>query len=108
MSSPTRYLSFFAKTALLPNRYLFFARGCAGVGVHNHLPGILKINGMHVSGIGLPLRKIFHEHAEFTGEIALAKVHGDGVRVGVADAKPVITTRRSLRIAEIQFADVVG
>src|SRR2546430_952701 len=46
MSSPTRYLSFFANPPLL-ERELFCSRGHrthAGVRVHNHLPRVLQID----------------------------------------------------------------
>src|ERR1700730_12511238 len=60
ISSPTTYLSFLPKSTLLPELPGFRDRHArAGVGVLDHLPRILQIDGLHVSRIGLPLRKIF-------------------------------------------------
>src|SRR5437016_5355880 len=72
MSSPTKYLSFFVN-APLQGRNLFCSCGHparAGVGIHDHLPRILQINGLHAPRVGLPLRKIVDEHLELAGKIA--------------------------------------
>src|SRR5579859_5448433 len=72
MSSPTRYLSFFANPPL-PGRNLFCScadRARAGVGIHDHLPRVLQINGLHAPCMGLPLREIVDEHLELAGKIA--------------------------------------
>src|SRR5689334_2550145 len=62
MSSPTRYLSFFANPPL-QERNLFGScrhRARAGVGIHHHLARVLQINGLHPPRMCLPLRKIVH------------------------------------------------
>src|SRR5260370_25370056 len=82
ISSPTRYLSFFAKSL---SCFLFCpCHRCAGVGVHHHLPRIPKIDRVHGTGICLPLREVLHQCPVLAGEIALAKMHGDGRDVSVA------------------------
>src|SRR5437016_8852866 len=83
MSSPTRYLSFFAKPPLLGMKLFCSCRGCArtGIGIHYHLPRILQIDGLHMSGIRLPLRKIVDQHFEFAGELARAEVNRHGLRI---------------------------
>src|SRR5437867_2089960 len=83
MSSPTRYLSFFAN---LPppgeNLFCFCGhRARAGVGIHDHLTGVLQINGLHSPGMRLPLRKIVDEHLELAGEIARTEMDGDRLHV---------------------------
>src|SRR5258708_7655419 len=83
MSSPTRYLSFFAKPPLLGMKLFCSCRGCArtGIGIHYHLPRILQIDGLHMAGIRLPLRKIVDQHFEFAGELARAEVNRHGLRI---------------------------
>src|SRR5271163_2353177 len=86
ISSPTRYLSFLA--TLLPTFTTvisFCSRhgtACAGVRIDDHLARVLQIHRAHAPGVGLPLRKIFHQHAVFTGELSAAEVHGDRLAVG--------------------------
>src|SRR5213079_3361517 len=51
ISSPTRYLSFFAKPPLPMNLFYFRGhRARAGVGIHDHLPRVLQIDGLHAAG----------------------------------------------------------
>src|SRR5437660_698187 len=108
MSSPTRYLSFFANPPLL-DRELFCSRGHrthAGVRVHNHLPRVLQIDRLHMPGMGLPLRKIVDEHFEFAGKIACAEMHGHGLRIGWAgqsahDHAQIFGNR------QVDFADIL-
>src|ERR1700724_3923461 len=66
MSSPTRYLSFFAKTAPGLPLSRFRSRGAAGIRVQHHLLRVLQIDGVDAAVAGLPLRKIFDDHAVFT------------------------------------------
>src|SRR6266481_4385553 len=104
ISSPTRYLSFFAKTL---SCFLFCScHRCAGVGVHHHLPRIPKINRVHGPGVRLPLREVFHQRPVFAGEIALAKMHGDrrGVSLGAESCQH---GAQIARIAEVGFADAI-
>src|SRR6266478_643432 len=104
ISSPTRYLSFFAKTL---SCFLFCScHRCAGVGVHHHLPRIPKINRVHGPGVRLPLREVFHQRPVFAGEIALAKMHGDRRGVSFA-AESCQHGAQIARIAEVGFADAV-
>src|ERR1700676_369576 len=86
MSSPIRYLSFFAKPAPAVRLFHFRCRGGgAGVRIQNHLPRILQVDGAYASVAGLPLREILDDHAVFGGKIALAKLHGH--RLGVVRAR---------------------
>src|SRR5258705_7834245 len=72
ISSPTRYLSFFAKTL---SCFLFCScHRRAGVGVHHHLPRIAKINRVDWPGIRLPLREVLHQRPVLSGEIALSEM----------------------------------
>src|SRR5215472_1281586 len=45
-------------------------RARAGVGIHDHLPCVLQINGLDPAGMCLPLRKVVHQHFELAGKIA--------------------------------------
>src|SRR5215467_1686342 len=86
MSSPTRYLSFFANPPL-QGRNLFCScgfRARARFGIHDHLPRVLQINRLHAPRVGLPLRKIVDEHFELAGKIAGSEMDGDGLRVSGA------------------------
>src|SRR6266403_6124142 len=104
ISSPTRYLSFFAKAL---SCFLFCScHRCAGVGVHHHLPRIPKINRVHGPGVRLPLREVFHQRPVFAGEIALAKMHGDRRGVSFA-AESCQHGAQIARIPEVGFADAV-
>src|SRR5215472_5230052 len=111
MSSPTRYLSFFANPPppeivsfshqptcrscssqtlhkLKPVPLVLFCscghRAGAGVGIHDHLPRVLQINGLDPAGMGLPLRKVVDEHLELAGKIARTEMDHDGLRIGGA------------------------
>src|SRR5271154_1879435 len=122
ISSPTRYLSFLA-TALPPTFTAvisFCSRhgiACAGVRIDYHLACVLQIHRAHAPGIGLPLRKIFHQHAVFTGELSAAEVHGDRLAVGRIGnsrdgigtaAQPGYYRAQIFRIGQFDFADAVG
>src|SRR6266849_5285037 len=104
ISSPTRYLSFFAKSL---SCFLFCScHRCAGVGVHHHLPRIPEINRVHWPCICLPLREVFHQGPVLAGEIALAKMHGDCRGASfVAEARQ--HGAQIARIAQVCFADAL-
>src|SRR6266568_725431 len=104
ISSPTRYLSFFANP---PLPELFCSRCCrarAGVGIHDHLPRILQIDRLQTPGMGLPLRKIVDEHLELSGKIARAEMDGDGLRVRGA-GQPGQDHAQILGNRKVHFAD---
>src|SRR5271154_1431395 len=122
ISSPTRYLSFLATplpptfTAVISfcSRY---GTACAGVRIDNHLARVLQIHRAHAPGIGLPLRKIFHQHAVFTGKLSAAEMHGDCLGVGrIGNSRHGIGTATQpgddraqiFRIGQFDFADAVG
>src|SRR5215471_5575944 len=109
MSSPTRYLSFFAKSAAPHSNLLCSCghRARAGVGIHDHLPRVLQVNGLHPAGMCLPLRKVVHQHFELAGKIARAEMDCDGLHVGGAgeagqDHAQIFGNR------EIHFANFLG
>src|SRR5882724_4391418 len=105
ISSPTRYLSFFAKTL---SCFLFCScHRCAGVGVHHHLPRITKIDRVHRPCVRLPLREVFHQRPEFAGEVALAEMYGDGGRASVV-AESGQHGAEIARIAKVGLADAFG
>src|SRR4051794_8379078 len=108
MSSPTKNLSFFAKLAPAPELSRSRDRSCgAAIGVQNHLPRILQIDGAHPAIAGLPLREVVHHHAVFAGKIVLAELDADRLRiVGRGDARHHHT--QIARITEIDFAHAVG
>src|ERR1700738_2925718 len=73
-SSPTRYLSFFAKPR---SCFLYLSRFRGGnhvVGVQHNLPRILQIQRLNMSVLGLPLRKIIQHILILAGEIVLSKM----------------------------------
>src|SRR5271155_111396 len=122
ISSPTRYLSFLA-TPLPPTFTAvisFCSRpgtACAGVRIDHHLARVLQIHRAHAPGVGLPLRKIFHQHAVFTGELSAAEMHGDRLGVGCignswngvgAAAQAGYDRAQIFRIGQFDFADAVG
>src|SRR5262249_9214051 len=82
ISNPTRYLSFFAKPAPGPelSRLRDSCRG-AGVRVQDHLTRILKIDRAHTAVAGLPLREVVYNHPVLAGEVVLAELDGDGLRI---------------------------
>src|SRR5271168_4934918 len=133
ISSPTRYLSFLATPCsralihdakpisrnTIPRRSLRPRHGNsrAGVRIDHHLPRILQINGTHTPRIGLPLRKILHQHAIFAGELAPAKMHGHrllvsfigNTRNGISTAsEPGHHGAQIFRIGQLNLADAVG
>src|SRR5882724_764838 len=79
----------------------------AGFRVHYDLPGILQVDGLHTTSVGLPLLKIVHEHAEFVGEIAAAKMDQDGLRIGWID-EAGHDHAQVFGIGEIDFANSIG
>src|SRR5215467_7023325 len=93
ISSPTRYLSFFANP---PPPDLFCSCCCrsragicsrsrctrAGIGIHDHLPGVLQINRLHAPCMSLPLREIVDEHFELGGKIARSEMNRNCLGVG--------------------------
>src|SRR2546423_1139551 len=105
MSSPTTYLSFFAKCA--PDLFQLCHGGCARVWIQHDLSSVLQINRLHAAIGGLPLRKIFDHHAKFPGEIALPEMNSHRLRIvgrgDTGDDGPQI-----LGIRQIHFADPVG
>src|ERR1700676_4769814 len=83
ISSPTMYLSFLLNSMLLPALPGFRDRyPRAGVGVQDHLPRILQIDGPYMACVGLPLRKIFDQHAIFGGKISAPKININPLRIG--------------------------
>src|SRR6266566_3110557 len=78
----------------------------AGVGVHDHLPRILQIDGLHAAGIRLPLREIIDQHFVLAGELARAEVDRDGLRI-VGVRKPSHHHAQIFGISEIDFAHAV-
>src|SRR5229473_3495284 len=109
MSSPTRYLSFFAKPPLLGMKLFFPCGGHArtGIGIHDHLPRILQIDGLHMAGIRLPLRKIVDQHFVFAGELARAKVNGHGLRI-VGVCQPGHHRAQVFRNGEVDLTNAIG
>src|SRR5215467_16325156 len=83
MSSHTRYLSFFDKRRSCRSLLLFLhgdvLATTARIRVEDYLSSVLQIHGLDATGVGLPLRKIFHQHAVFPGELARTQVQGDGL-----------------------------
>src|SRR6266481_2370779 len=109
MSSPTKYLSFFAKPPLLGMKLFFSCRGHAraGIGIHDYLPRILQIDGLHMAGIRLPLRKIVDQHFEFAGELARAEVNRHGLRIaGVC--QPGHHHAQVFRDRHVDFTHAIG
>src|SRR6266852_1350851 len=111
MSSPTRYLSFFAKPPLL-GMNLFCScggggRARAGVGIHDHLPRILQIDGLHMAGIRLPLRKIVDQHLEFAGELRRTEVNRYGLRI-VGACQPGHHRAQVFRNGEVDLTNAIG
>src|SRR5713101_739253 len=107
ISSPTKYLSFFAKRA--PGLLLSRLRrgGAARIRVQHHLLRVLQIDGVDAAIAGLPLREILDDHTVFAGELAGAEVNSDCLRInGAGDAGHHRT--QILRVGEVHFADAVG
>src|SRR5579885_443685 len=117
MSRPTRYLSFFAKPgspaypsdqnrsdAKSQRRLPCPCRMHAGIRVNHDLTRILEIDRLNASRIRLPLQKIVGQHAEFSGEIRLAKMNRHGLRV-VQAREAGHHHAQVLGIAQIDFAD---
>src|SRR5437667_30565 len=78
-----------------------------GVGIHDHLPRILQIDGLHAAGIRLPLRKIVDQHFVLAAELARAEVNRDSLRLaGVR--KTGHHHSQILQIGEIDLADAIG
>src|ERR1700686_206099 len=108
ISSPTMYLSFLLNSMLLPALPGFRDRyPRAGVGVQDHLPRILQIDGPYVACIGLPLRKIFDQHAVFGGKITVAKMNRDRLGIG-GPGKTDHDGAKISRAAEIDLACLIG
>src|ERR1700675_3297289 len=104
ISSPTRYLSFFAKAL---SCFLFCScHRCAGVGVHHHLPRIPEINRVHGPCIRLPLREILNQRPVLAGEITLTKMNRDCRSVSLV-AEPGQDGAQIARIAEVGLADAL-
>src|SRR3984957_3132480 len=108
ISNPITYLSFFAKLApktLILSR-LRHRGAAARVGIQNHLPRILQVDGTHATIAGLPLSKIVDDQAIFAREIVLAELDGD--RLGVVWRREAGHYRSQiLCIREVNFADTV-
>src|SRR5690349_18190120 len=106
MSSPTRYLSFFANPPLQGRNLFYFCghRARAGIRIHDDLPRVLQINGLHPPGMGLPLRKIVDEHLELAGKITRTEMDRDSLRVGGA-GKPGQDYAQVFGDREVHFAD---
>src|SRR5712664_2847965 len=107
MSSPIRYLSFFA--TLAPDPLLSrFRNGSAGrVRVEHHLLRVLQIDGVDAAVGGLPLRKMFDHHAVLAGEIARAEMNGQRLRIACAgDAGH--DRAQILWVGEVHFTNAIG
>src|SRR5215475_14246914 len=111
MSSPTRYLSFFDKRRscrFLPSfLYRHMLAASAGIRIQNYLASVLQIHGLHATGIRLPLRKIFDQHAIFPGELAGTQVQRDGLR-NIQAGETGHDDTQVMRIGEVNFADKIG
>src|SRR5215467_1288164 len=82
-------------------------RARAHVGIHDHLPRVLQIDGLHPPRVRLPLREVVDEHFELAGKIAGAEMDGDRLRIGhTREAGHDHAQVR--RIRKIRFADVLG
>ena len=68
---------------------------------------VLQIDGVDSAIAGLPLRKIFNDHAIFAGEIRSAEMNREGLRVGGIDDAGHHRAQ-ILGIREINFADAIG
>src|SRR6476660_9327468 len=108
MSSPTRYLSFFAKRAPAPELF-HFRDSCSGAGVRvqDHLPRILQIDRAHAAIAGLPLREIVHHHAVLASEVARAELDADCLRI-VRGGNASHHHPQILGIRQVDFANSVG
>src|SRR5712692_4334270 len=106
ISSPIKYLSFFVKLAPGPLLSLLRGGGAARIRVQHHLLRILQIDGVDAAIAGLPLRKIFNDHAIFAGEIGSAKMNRECLRIsGIGDAGHHRT--EVLGIGQVNFADAI-
>src|SRR4029077_13122875 len=107
MSSPTKYLSFFAKRAPGPLLSRFRRGGAARIRVQHHLLRVLQIDGVDAAIAGLPLREIFDDHAVFAGEVAGSEMNRE--RLSIAGAgNPGHHRAQILGVGEVHFADRVG
>src|SRR6266404_2121078 len=107
MSNPIRYLSFFATLAPDPLLSRFRNGGAGRVRVEHHLLRVLQIDGVDTAVVGLPLRKIFDDHAVLPGEVARAEMNGQRLRVaGAGDAGH--DRAQILWVGEVHFTDAIG
>src|SRR5712664_68178 len=106
ISSPTKYLSFFAKRApgLLLSR--FRSRDAAGVRVQYNLLRVLQIDGVDAAIAGLPLREIFDDHAVFAGEVARSEMNRERLSI-VGAGNPGHHRAQILRVGEVHFAGAI-
>src|SRR5882724_172970 len=79
----------------------------ARIRIQDHLARILQIHGLYAASIGLPLRKIVDQHSVFSSELVSTEVNRNRLRrVDAGNAGHYHA--KVARIAEIDFADMIG